>query len=50
MGFEETASKMEKGAAEADRLGLDDGDMLRDGAKLLRTVKRDFKNAFGKDL
>ena len=50
MGFEETASKLKKSIAEADGLGLDDGDVLCDGAKLLREVKRDFKNFFGKDL
>ncbi len=50
MDFEETTSKLKKSIAEADGLGLDDGDVLRDGAKLLRTVRRDCKNAFGKDL
>ena len=50
MDFEETASKLKKSIAEADGLGLDDEDVLRDGAKLLRTVRRDFRNAFGKDL
>lgn len=50
MDFEETASKLKKSIAEADGLGLDDGDVLRDGAKLLRMVRRNFKNASGKDL
>ena len=49
MRCEDLATKLDNMAEREDKLGLEDGDTLRDWAKLVREVREDFRH-FGEDI
>ena len=49
MRCEDLATKLDRMAEREDKLGLEDGDTLRDWAKLVREVREDFRR-LGEDI